>query len=72
MRINTSGKKEWRTDLYERTANTLNESPKTGAIDSACIHTIRNLKLNRGQLNISVVGSRRKKSNKLPIFLALM
>jgi len=38
MRINTSGNKEWRTDLYERTADTLDESTKTGAIDSACIH----------------------------------
>lgn len=38
MRINTSGKKAWRTDLYERTADVLGESTKTGAIDSACIH----------------------------------
>lgn len=38
MRINTDGKKAWRSDLYERTAGTLGESTKTGAIDSACIH----------------------------------
>lgn len=38
MRINTSGKKEYRTDLYERTADALNENTKTGAIDRACIH----------------------------------
>jgi len=38
MRINTGGKKEWRTDLYERTADVLDENTKTGAIDSACIH----------------------------------
>lgn len=38
MRINTDGKKAWRNDLYERTADLLDESTKTGAIDSACIH----------------------------------
>lgn len=38
MRINTDGKKAWRSDLYERTADVLGESTKTGAIDSACIH----------------------------------
>jgi hypothetical protein len=37
MRINTSGKKEWHTDLYERT-RALDENTKTGAIDAACIH----------------------------------
>jgi hypothetical protein len=43
MRINTSGAKEWRTDLYERTADSLDESTKTGAIDSACIHANQDL-----------------------------
>jgi hypothetical protein len=38
MRINTSGKKAFRNDLYERTADTLDEKTKTGAIDAACIH----------------------------------
>jgi hypothetical protein len=38
MRINTSGKKAYRDDLYERTADVLNENTKTGAIDAACIH----------------------------------
>lgn len=38
MRINTEGNKEWRSDLYERTADTLEQNTKTGAIDSACIH----------------------------------
>jgi len=38
MRINTDGKKAWRDDLYERTADVLDESTKTGAIDAACIH----------------------------------
>ena len=39
MRINTSGKKAYRDDLYERTADVLDENTKTGAIDAACIHT---------------------------------
>lgn len=47
MRINTDGNKEWRSDLYERTADTLNESTKTGAIDSACIHANQNLDAKR-------------------------
>jgi hypothetical protein len=38
MRINTDGKKAWRSDLYEQTADVLGESTKAGAIDSACIH----------------------------------
>lgn len=38
MRINTSGKKAYRDDLYERTADVLDENTKTGAIDAACIH----------------------------------
>lgn len=47
MRINTSGKKEWRTDLYERTADTLDENTKTGAIDSACIHANQDIEAKR-------------------------
>jgi hypothetical protein len=43
MRINTDGKKEWRSDLYERTAETLDENTMTGAIDSACIHANQDL-----------------------------
>lgn len=43
MRINTDGKKDWRSDLYERTADTLNEGTKAGAIDSACIHANQDL-----------------------------
>ena len=50
MRINTSGKKEWRTDLYERTADTLDENTKTGAIDSACIHANQDLNAKREAL----------------------
>lgn len=47
MRINTSGGKEWRTDLYERTADALGENTKTGAIDSACIHANQDLDAKR-------------------------
>lgn len=47
MRINTSGKQSWRTDLYERTADSLGESTKTGAIDSACIHANQDLDAKR-------------------------
>jgi len=38
MRINTSGKKAYRDDLYERAADVLDENTKTGGIDAACIH----------------------------------
>lgn len=44
MRINTSGKKAFRNDLYERTADTLDEKTKTGAIDAACIHANQDIK----------------------------
>lgn len=43
MRINTDGKKAWRSDLYDRTADVLDESTKAGAIDSACIHAKQDL-----------------------------
>jgi hypothetical protein len=39
MRINTSGNKAYRSDLFDRTADTLDEATKTGAIESACVHT---------------------------------
>ena len=51
MRINTSGKKEWRGDLYERTAETLGESSKSGAIDSACIHARQDVEAKEEALN---------------------
>jgi len=51
MRINTSGKKAWRTDLYERTADVLGESTKTGAIDSACIHTKQDIEAKQEALD---------------------
>jgi hypothetical protein len=50
MRINTDGNKEWRSDLYERTADTLDENTKTGAIDSACIHANQDLDAKREAL----------------------
>lgn len=36
MRIDTSGDKSWRSDLYERTAENLGENTKVGGIDAAC------------------------------------
>lgn len=36
MRINTNGKKEYRTDLYERTAEEFGIGSKSGGIDAAC------------------------------------
>jgi hypothetical protein len=36
MRINTNGEKEYRTDLYERTAERFGVSTKSGGIDAAC------------------------------------
>ena len=51
MRINTDGKKAWRNDLYERTADSLDESTKTGAIDSACIHANQDLEAKREALD---------------------
>jgi hypothetical protein len=36
MRINTNGKKEYRTDLYERTAERFGVGTKSGGIDAAC------------------------------------
>lgn len=36
MRINTSGKKDYRTDLYEHTAERFGVGTKSGGIDAAC------------------------------------
>ena len=36
MRINTNGKKEYRTDLYERAAEEFEVGTKSGGIDAAC------------------------------------
>lgn len=47
MRINTDGNQAWRDDLYERTADVLDENTKTGAIDSACIHTKQDIEAKR-------------------------
>ena len=44
MRINTSGKQAYRSDLFERTADTLKESIKTGGIEAACIHARNDIK----------------------------
>lgn len=36
MRINTNGKKEYRTELYEDTADRFGVGSKSGGIDTAC------------------------------------
>jgi hypothetical protein len=36
MRINTNGEKDYRTDLYERTAKRFGVGTKSGGIDAAC------------------------------------
>jgi hypothetical protein len=36
MRINTNGEKDYRTDLYERTAERFSVGTKSGGIDAAC------------------------------------
>ena len=51
MRINTAGKKEYRTDLYERTGRNLSEKTKTGAIDAACIHANQDIDNQREALD---------------------
>jgi len=40
MRIKTDGSKEYRTKLFKRTADTLDENTKTAAVEFACIHTV--------------------------------
>jgi hypothetical protein len=39
MRIQTSDDYEWRTDLYDRTADRLDEGTRSGGIDGACEFT---------------------------------
>jgi hypothetical protein len=36
MRINTNGEKDYRTDLYEETAERFGVGTKSGGIDAAC------------------------------------
>lgn len=36
MRVNTNGGKDYRTDLYERTAERFDVGTKSGGIDAAC------------------------------------
>ena len=36
MRINTNGRKEYRTELYEETAERFGVGSKSGGIDAAC------------------------------------
>lgn len=40
MRIQTSDDYEWRTDLYDRTADRLGEGTRSGGIDGACEFTL--------------------------------
>ena len=44
MRINTDGNQAYREDLYERVADRIGESTKTGAIDAPCIHIEQDLR----------------------------
>ena len=39
MRIQTDGDYEWRTGLYDRTADRLGEGTRSGGIDGACEFT---------------------------------
>lgn len=39
MRIETSGKYEWRTDLYDDVGDRLGEATRSGAVDGACEFT---------------------------------
>lgn len=39
MRINTSDKYEWRTDLYDRVGDLMNESTRSGAVDASAQFT---------------------------------
>ena len=39
MRIETSGKYAWRTDLYDDTGDLLDENTRSGAVDGACEFT---------------------------------
>ena len=51
MRINTSGSQEYRSDLFERTADALDESTKTGGVEHACVHTNRDIENKREAMN---------------------
>lgn len=39
MRIETSGKYAWRTDLYDDVGELLDENTRSGAVDGACEFT---------------------------------
>ena len=39
MRINTDDNYEWRTDLYDRVGDLMNESTRSGAIDASAQFT---------------------------------
>jgi hypothetical protein len=39
MRIETSGKYDWRTDLYDEAGDLLGENTRSGAVDGACEFT---------------------------------
>lgn len=39
MRINTSDKYEWRTDLYDRVGELMNENTRFGAVDASAQFT---------------------------------
>lgn len=39
MRINTADKYEWRTDLYDRVGDLMNESTRSGAVDASAHFT---------------------------------
>jgi hypothetical protein len=43
MRIETSGKYEWRTDLYDDAGDLLGENTRSGAVDGACEFTTKML-----------------------------
>lgn len=43
MRIQTTGDYDWRTDLYDRTADKLGEGTRSGGIDGACEFTCQML-----------------------------
>ena len=39
MRINTDGKYAWRTDLYDRVGDLMNENTRSGAVDASAQFT---------------------------------
>lgn len=43
MRIKTDGSKEYRTRIFERTADQLEENTKTAAVEKACLHTVEDI-----------------------------